>query len=78
MGVFVQDTEGGAREFLRAYPMSFPTGHDRSLSLATALGFRAMPYTVVISPRGEIARRFVGPVTEADLVATIESLRPPR
>jgi hypothetical protein len=78
VGIFVQDTEGDAREFLRAYPMSFPTGHDWPLTLATALGFRAMPYTVVVSPRGEIARRFVGPVTEADLVATIESLRAPR
>ncbi len=78
VGVFVQDTEAGAREFLRAYPMSFPTGQDRSLGLATALGFRAMPYTVVISTRGEIARRFVGPVTGTDLVATIEPLRSPR
>ncbi len=58
--------------------MSFPTGHDWSLTLAAALGFRAMPYTVVISPQGEITRRFVGPVTDADLVATIEPLRPPR
>jgi hypothetical protein len=77
VGVFVQDTEADAREFLRAYPMSFPTGHDRSLSLATALGFRAMPYTVVVSRQGEIARRFVGPVSDADLVATIEALRSP-
>lgn len=58
--------------------MSFPTGYDWSLSLAGALGFRGMPYTVVISPLGEIARRFTGPVTEADLVAAIEAVRPAR
>jgi hypothetical protein len=39
VGIFVQDTDADARGFLRAYPMSFPTGHDSSLSLATALGF---------------------------------------
>jgi hypothetical protein len=32
-------------------------------------------YTVVVSPRGDIARRFVGPVTDTDLVGTIERLR---
>jgi hypothetical protein len=78
VGVFVQHTEADAREFLRAHPMSFPTGHDRSLSLARALGFRVMPYTVVVSRQGEIARRFVGTVTDTDLVATIEPLRSPR
>jgi hypothetical protein len=75
VGIFVQDTEARAREFRRSYPMSFPTGYDWSLTLASALGFRGMPYTVVLSPQGEIARRFMGPVAEAELVATIEGLR---
>lgn len=72
------DTEARAREFVRTHPMSFPVGHDWSLKVATPLGFRGMPYTVVISPGGELARRFVGPVSEADLVAAIEPLRPAR
>jgi hypothetical protein len=33
-----------------------------------------MPYTVVISPRGEVARTFTGPMPKIDLVATIEDL----
>jgi hypothetical protein len=37
-----------------------------------------MPYTIVVSRQGEVARRFVGPVSDADLVAAIESLRQPR
>jgi hypothetical protein len=48
------------------------------LTRATPLGFRAMPYTVLISPGGEITRRFVGAVSEADLVAAIESARQAR
>lgn len=74
VGVFVEDTEAKAREFLKAHPVSFPHGTDWQLTLARPLGFRGMPYTVVISPRDEVARRFFGPVEEADLVATIRGL----
>jgi hypothetical protein len=74
----VEDTEAKAREFVRTYPMTFAIGFDWSLKVATPLGFRGMPYTVVISPGGAVARRFVGPVSEADLVAAIEALRPAR
>jgi hypothetical protein len=58
--------------------MSFSVGSDWALKIATPLGFRGMPYTVVISPRGEVVHRFVGPVSEVDLVAAIEPLRPTR
>ncbi len=74
MGIFVQDTEAKAREFMRTRSASFPNGYDWQLALAKPLGFRAMPYTVVISSRGEVARRFLGPVARADLVAAIEEL----
>lgn len=74
VGVFVEDTEAKAREFLKAHPVSFPHGADWQLTIARPLGFRGMPYTVVISPRDEVARRFFGPVKEADLVATIRGL----
>lgn len=74
IGVFVEDTEANARAFLNAYSMSFPSGYDWPLAWAKPLGFRAMPYTVVISQQGQVAHRWVGPVTEVDLVATIEGL----
>jgi peroxiredoxin len=74
VGIFVEDTDAAARAFLNAHPMSFPTGYDWPLALAKPLGFRAMPYTVVISQRGQVAHRLVGPVTEANLVTTIEEL----
>ncbi len=72
--MFVQDTEARAREFLRAYPVTFPVGHDWDLVWARALGFLGMPYTVVLSPRGTIARRLHGPVTRDDLITTVAAL----
>jgi hypothetical protein len=74
IGVFVEDIESNPRAFLNTHPMSFPTGYDWPLALARPLGFRAMPYTVVISQQGQVVHRWVGPVTEADLVAVIEEL----
>jgi hypothetical protein len=74
IGIFVEDTEANARAFLNTHSMSFPSGYDWPLAWAKPLGFRAMPYTVVISQQGQVAHRWVGPVTEADLVATIEGL----
>lgn len=78
MGIFVEDTEAQAQQFLRTYPVSFPYGYDWKLTLARPLGFRGMPYTVVVSPKGEIAGRFNGPVSRADLVTMIETLRAER
>ena len=78
MGIFVEDTETNAREFLRTHPVSFLNGYDWKFVLARPLGFRGMPYTVVISQQGEVARRFFGPVTETDLVTTIDGLLPQR
>ena len=74
VGIFVEDTDAAARAFLNTHPMSFPSGYDWPLAWAKPLGFRAMPYTVVISQQGQVAHRWVGPVTEADLVTTIEEL----
>ncbi len=72
--MFVQDTEARAREFLREHPVTFPVGHDWDLVWARALGFRGMPYTVVVSPRGTVARRLHGPVTRSDLITILGDL----
>lgn len=74
MNIFVDDTEANAREFLKTHPVSFPSGYDWRHALAKPLGFRGMPYVVVIAPKGEVARRFVGPVTQTDLAAEIDKL----
>ena len=61
VGVFVEDTEAKAREFMKAYATTFPNGYDWALEEARPLGFRGMPYTVIISAQGEVAqKRFDG------------------
>lgn len=74
VGIFVEDTEAKAREFVTTHRVSFPSGYDWRLVVAKSLGYSRMPYTVVISPQGEVARRFIGPVSKADLVTTLDGL----
>lgn len=74
VGIFVEDTEANAREFVRTHRVSFPNGYDWKLTLARPLGYSRMPYTVVISQQGEVVRRFIGPVSKADLVTTLDGL----
>jgi hypothetical protein len=74
VGIFVEDTEDRAREFVNAYKVSFPHGYDWALALAKPTGFRGMPYTVVFSQKGLEAKRFAGPVSKTDLVNVIETL----
>ncbi|MCI0369958.1 MAG: TlpA family protein disulfide reductase [candidate division NC10 bacterium] len=74
VGIFVGDTEANARAFVRTHRVSFPNGYDWKLAVAKPLGYRAMPYTVVISRQGEVAHRFHGPVSKADLITAIERL----
>lgn len=74
MGIFVEDTEANARGFVRTHQVSFPNGYDWKLVLAKSLGYSRMPYTVVVSQQGEVVRRFIGPVTETDLVTALDGL----
>lgn len=74
MNVFVQDDDTKAREFLKRYPVTFPSGYAWDLSTGRSLGFRGMPYTVVVSRDGHVARRFFGPVMGNDLRREIDSL----
>jgi hypothetical protein len=72
VNVFVQDAEAKAREFLKQYPTTFPSGYDWPLAIATPLGFRGMPYTVLIGPDRKVLHKFHGEVTEAALVERID------
>ena len=74
VGIFVEDREDRAREFIKGQKLTFPVGYDWELKLAKPMGFRGMPYTVVLDRRGGIAKNFAGPISKADLTATIDSL----
>ena len=61
VGVDVRDLTGDARAFGRAHRLSYPLGHDGSGQAARAYGVGELPATFVISTRGRVVARFLGP-----------------
>ena len=78
VAVQVQDALADARKFLRAHRASYLAGLDPDLRIANRFGFKDAPETVVISQKGEIAARFSGPSSAAELAKAIDRLLPGR
>ncbi len=56
--IAVDYSDGGSwRSFVRDYRWSFPVFPDPNGTLGAAFGIEALPTTVIIDPRGRIARR---------------------
>jgi cytochrome c biogenesis protein CcmG/thiol:disulfide interchange protein DsbE len=72
VGVDVRDSEGDARAFAQSARILYPIGHDGSGRTARAYGVEALPATFIVSPRGRVVARFLGPVSQETLAAAIE------
>jgi cytochrome c biogenesis protein CcmG/thiol:disulfide interchange protein DsbE len=74
LGVDSQDTDGDAREFLREFPVPYPSYKDPQLGVAGVFkGVQAFPTTAFYDSKGELA--FVhqgGYPTEAKLAEDID------
>lgn len=71
IGVDTRDAKGDGRSFVRSAHISYPIGYDGSGRTARAYGVGALPATFVISPRGRVVARFLGPVSAQTLNAAI-------
>ena len=67
VGVDVHDVTGDARGFARASGLSYPLGRDASGQAARVYGVGNLPATFVISTRGRVVARFLGPVSAQEL-----------
>ncbi len=74
LGVNIQDPEPEARAFLHAFGVTYPNVRDVTNGIATAYAVGALPTTVFIDRDGRIAGRWVGILTEQQLVARVEEL----
>ncbi len=74
LGVNIQDPEPEARAFLHAFGVTYPSVRDVTNGIATAYAVGALPTTVFIDRDGRIAGRWVGTLTEQQLVARVEEL----
>jgi cytochrome c biogenesis protein CcmG/thiol:disulfide interchange protein DsbE len=71
IGVDTRDAKGEGRSFVHRARISYPVGYDGSELAARTYGVGALPATFVISPRGRVVARFVGPISTQKLSAAI-------
>ena len=77
VGVNVRDEQGNAEAFERQYEVPYPSIHDQPGALLTR--FRELvpqtpPTTLLLDREGRIAARFIGGVTEAELLEPVQAL----
>jgi thiol-disulfide isomerase/thioredoxin len=78
VGINVRDTRANAQAFVEGANIPYPSLFDQSGS--TLLGFRdslppnAIPSTLVIDARGNVAARVLGPVDESTLVGLVRDV----
>ncbi|MCS7234787.1 MAG: TlpA disulfide reductase family protein [Armatimonadota bacterium] len=72
VGINVWDSEAAAREFLRSYGLTYPNGPDPQGRVLIEFGVTGIPETYLVDARGQLIRRWVGPVTRERLLAWFE------
>ena len=75
LGVNIWDKEEQATGFLAEQGITYPNGTPEG-NLAAEYGLTGIPETFVIDTEGMIVRRWLGPMTDAELSALIAAGRP--
>lgn len=74
VGVDIWDQEADARAFLRQYGVTYPNGPDQSGAITVEYGVTGIPETYFITPEGILVRRWIGPLTGAQLAGLLDEL----
>ncbi len=74
IGVDVQDTQAGAKEFLAEFGLDFDHFFDRNRSVPNSLGGLGTPITFFFGPHGELVSTHNGIVDERTLALNIDEL----
>ncbi len=76
VGVDIQDEDQGARQFVAQYGLTYPTGAEQGMQISQAYGVSGLPSTFFVDRQGQIRRRWLGELQEAQLNGFIdEALR---
>jgi cytochrome c biogenesis protein CcmG, thiol:disulfide interchange protein DsbE len=71
LGVDVQDSFNGARDFLRTYGVTYPSVFDPTAAIKTDLGALGQPDTYFYGASGSQVAAVAGPLTSATLRANL-------
>jgi cytochrome c biogenesis protein CcmG/thiol:disulfide interchange protein DsbE len=74
IGVDVQDTDAGGREFIHRFGVSYPNGPDPSGSISVDYGMSGVPESYFVDRDGKIVRKWQGPLDDQRLRAFLDEL----
>ena len=74
LGVDIQDTEESARAYLREYDITYPNGLDVDGKITVDYGVIGLPITFFVNTEGIVERRWVGAISDRQLVAWVDEL----
>ena len=74
LGVDIQDSEESARAFLSEYGITYPNGRDTDGQISVDYGVVGLPVTFFVNSEGAIDRRWVGAISERQLVAWVDEV----
>lgn len=74
VGVNIWDTENSAELFLVEFGVEYPAGVDADGAIALNYGVRGIPEKFFVDANGVIRHKYVGPMPEDVLRATLDSL----
>ncbi len=66
IGVNVWDQDADARAFLKEFNLTYPSGQDKTGSVAIDYGVAGVPETFFISPDGKLLGKYPGPLQSVD------------
>ena len=74
VGVTVQDDPADSQAFLKELGITYPSGPDEGNAIALLYQLRGLPTTAFIRRDGTLARTWIGPIDEKDLVTLVEEI----
>jgi cytochrome c biogenesis protein CcmG/thiol:disulfide interchange protein DsbE len=67
LGIATWDSEAAVGSFVAEHGLTYPIARDTGGTVVVDYGVRGIPETFVLSPAGQVVRRWVGPIDEARL-----------
>lgn len=74
VGINLWDSAPAAKQFLQQVGASYPIATDATGETAIAYGVRGLPETFFVDATGQLVRKWIGPIDERHLAATLEEL----
>lgn len=76
LAVNIAQSDFEVQNFVSNYNLSFPVVIDKTKSVMTAYNINPLPTTMLISPEGKVEKIITGEMTEQQIAAYMESIKP--